>query len=295
MHTLIRAAGIAAIVAWPHFASADEGVQFELTPYAWLAGIDGTVTVAGREASFERSFSDLVDNVDAGLMGLGALSYNRFVLFGEYDYIDLGADGRVRADAGPRRFPAGTQIDGNLETQISTLAAGYRFGHVEGHSVDVLVGVRELEMDTELRALGESRSANSSTTDTIVMLRPSFRTSDRWRFNPTLSYAVSGDSDTHYELSPQIQYSFSDSFALRFGYRSLSYEESSGSEGTTSFREFDGEVSGALIGRTSSRRADRSSRRAASPRNCRGPSTSSLSPITRTGWASFLWSWRGIP
>ena len=56
-------------------------------------------------------------------------------------------------------------------------------------------------------------------TDTVVMLRPSFQISERWRFNPTLAYGVSGDSDTTYSMMPQLQYQFSDSFAARFGYK----------------------------------------------------------------------------
>jgi len=56
------------------------------------------------------------------------------------------------------------------------------------------------------------------------MLRPSFQISQRWRFNRTLTYGLSGDSDTTYTLMPQIQYQFSDSFAARFGYKKLYFK-----------------------------------------------------------------------
>jgi outer membrane protein OmpA-like peptidoglycan-associated protein len=119
-----------------------------------------------------------------------------------------------------------------------------------------MVGVRDLELDAQLRLTGTidgdpvsaQRDGEANVTDTLVMLRPSIRLSETWRFNPTLSYAVAGDSDTHFELSPQFQYQFSDSFALRFGYRSLNYELEEGSEGSENYRAFDGDLSGLMVG-----------------------------------------------
>lgn len=229
----------------------DEGFQVELTPYLWMMGVDGDVTVNDRDASFDQSFSDLIDNVDAGFSLLGVLSYNRWLLFGQYDYFDISTNGDDLGDRGVP-VPPGGRAKLELETTIGTIAAGYRFGDSDRHAVDLLVGLRDLEIEPTLTFQGEARTSDSTVTDTIVMLRPSLRLSDRWRFNPTLSYAVDGDSDTHFELSPQLQYQFADSFALRFGYRSLNYELSSGSRSTSTtpgnYRKFDGDMSGLLIG-----------------------------------------------
>jgi outer membrane protein OmpA-like peptidoglycan-associated protein len=231
----------------PVQASEQDGWQFEITPYAWLTGIDGDVAARGREASFEKDFSDLKDNVDAGFMGLVSASYNRVVLFGQYDYVELGPDGSLVADLGVSALPGG-RVDGSLDTKIGTLGIGYRFDTFGENTIDVLVGVRDISIEAELRAAGQARSREIGATDTLIMLRPSIRLSERWRFNPTMSYAVAGDSDTHYELQPEFQYQFSDSFALRFGYRSLNYELESGSKGTDDYRGIDGTLSGFLIG-----------------------------------------------
>ena len=230
------------------YANEQEGLQVELTPYAWLAGIDGEITARGRQVDFEQSFSDLIDNVDAGLMGLGIVTYNRWVLLGQYDYMSLGANGDALDDTGIGAVVPGTRVDGNQDVNIGTVAGGYRFDTFGENTIDVLVGVRDISIETELRALGTQRENEADLTDNILMLRPSFRISKNWRFNPTLSYAFSGDSDDHYELSPQVQYQFSDSFAARFGYRRLNYEVSEGNEGTIDFNEFDGSLSGFMIG-----------------------------------------------
>ena len=39
----------------------ESGWSFEITPYAWLAGLEGNLTVGGREVDFDKSFSDLFD------------------------------------------------------------------------------------------------------------------------------------------------------------------------------------------------------------------------------------------
>jgi outer membrane protein OmpA-like peptidoglycan-associated protein len=221
---------------------ATEGFQMEITPYAWLQGVDGTLSVADRRGSFDQGFSDLVDNIDLGVSGLVVASFNRFVFFGQYDYADLGLNGDDVSTT------VATSIDGDIEQNIGTVAVGWRFGPFGRSTVDVLVGVRDLDLDTELRSATLTRQNDIESTDTIVMLRPSFHISDRWRFNPTFSYAVSGDADEHYELQPQIQYQFSDNFAARFGYRRLHYETESGVPDTTSYRKFDGDFSGLILG-----------------------------------------------
>ena len=117
---------------------------------------------------------------------------------------------------------------------------------------DVMLGMREIHLDADLTVSGVAgtppaatvvrRAGDTEANDTLIMLRPSIQLSERWRFNPTMSFAVDGDSDDHYELSPQFQYQFSDYFAARIGYRSLNYKMEDGD------REFDGDISGLMIG-----------------------------------------------
>ena len=62
-----------------------EGLNLELTPYFWAAGVDGKVSASGQTVNFDRSFSDIINNVDAAFMGLAVVSYDRFVLYADYD------------------------------------------------------------------------------------------------------------------------------------------------------------------------------------------------------------------
>jgi hypothetical protein len=204
------------------YASDQEGLQLELTPYVWGAGIDGKVSAKGQTAHFDYSVSDLLSKVDAGFMGLAVGSYNRFVVYVDYDYIGLSDDAKTGNGA---IVPAGTKIEVDIDTTIATYAVGYRFDTFGENTIDVMVGQRTLGLNETLKFPNVKFDNDASLSDTIVMVRPSFRFAEKWRLNPTLSYGISGDSDTTYELSPQIQWDFSKALAVRFGYRTLFYEE----------------------------------------------------------------------
>ena len=234
------------------YASDQEGLQIELTPYLWAMGIDGslkaTTGTAGTpikdEANFDTSFSDIADNMDAGGSMLGVLSYNRFVLYANYDFLDVSNDEKRGAN----------KVEGEIDSDITTFAGGYRFDTFGEHStLDVLIGSRTLALDSQIKVTGpsittRSVSNNSDITDSIVMLRPSFQLSEKWRFNPTLAYGISGDSDEMYELSPQVQYDFSKSFALRFGYKTIHYTLEDGQPNVPGYRELDVDLAGFMVG-----------------------------------------------
>jgi outer membrane protein OmpA-like peptidoglycan-associated protein len=216
-----------------------EGLNMELTPYFWAAGVDGDITVeratnvADNQISFDRSFSDVIENVDAGFMGLGVLSYNRFILYADYDYISMSDDVTARNNItipGAPTIPAGTQLKGELDLAIGTYAAGYRFDTFGRNTVDVLIGAQLTDLDPGLKVAGQHFNNKNNLRDTVVMLRPSFQLSEKWRFNPTLTFGVSGDTDTTYALSPQFQYQFAKSFAARFGYKTVHYESDNDDE-----------------------------------------------------------------
>jgi hypothetical protein len=112
----------------------------------------------------------------------------------------------------------------------------------------VMLGVRTLSLDNELHVLGTKLANDSDVTDTIAMVRPSIGISDHWRFNPTLSYGISGDSKRTYELMPQLQYQFADTFALRFGYKRLYYKQDKHPASSPGFEQIDTSLAGFFLG-----------------------------------------------
>jgi outer membrane protein OmpA-like peptidoglycan-associated protein len=226
-------------------ASDQEGLQLELTPYFWAPGLDGKVERGSRSAHFNQSFSDLIQNVDAAFMGLAVVSYDRFVVYADYDYVSLSDEGNLRRDL---IFPAGTKVKGDGDVKIGTYAAGYRFDTFGDNWVDVMFGAQLTDLNTGLKVAGSNFSNNRSLTDTVVMLRPTFNISERWRFNPTFAYGISGDSDTTYQLSPQIEFMATDSLAFRFGYKRVYWQEEHGNRVSPGFDKFDTSLAGFMLG-----------------------------------------------
>ena len=235
--SLLLLAGLATHV-YAEEGERTEGPNMELTPYFWAAGVDGNITVEratppNNEISFDQSFSDIISNVDAGFMGLAVLSYDRFVLYADYDYISMSDDGSLRTPVtipGAGTVLPGSKIVAELDYAVGTYGAGYRFDTFGKNTIDVLIGAQLTDLEPGLKVLGNHFSNKNSLTDTVMIVRPSIRLSDKWRFNPTFTYGVSGDSDTTYMLMPQLQYQFADSFAARFGYKTVHYESDNNDE-----------------------------------------------------------------
>ena len=249
LKTCFLGAASLALAALPAPTLAENsGFEVELAPYVWLAGIDGDVSAGGRSASFDQSFSDLVHKLDAGFMGMGVVRYKRLVVFGQFDYIELSSDADLKTDIGPDPLPEGIERDGTMDTTIATAGVGWHFSLFKKHELDLLLGARRLSLDLKLKDQGNSVSESDDITDTIVILSPTLHLSENWLLKPIVSYGIQGDSDTTYELQPQLHYRISPDLTLGLGYRRLHYDVSSGRKNTVTYREFDGDISGMMIG-----------------------------------------------
>jgi hypothetical protein len=213
--------------------AADREWKFELTPYLWAAGIDADVTVRNTTVAVDVGFSDLIDKVDVGGSFLTALQYKRFVGFGQVDYVSMNTD----------------QLDnatGELDSDalFATVAVGYQLnGPMKGSTIDVMGGVRLLNLDNTLTLNGRGTFEKSQTiTDGVLVVRPSLPLTTWLRFSPTLAIGA-GDSDLTYELQPELQFRITDNIAARVGYRRVFYDF----EGDRGNR-FDGSFHGFILG-----------------------------------------------
>lgn len=214
----------------------DRAWEIELTPYLWAAGINADVTVRNQSASVDASFSDIVDALDVGGAFLLRAQRGPWVVWTQVDYLSLSSD---ELDDAPAVGTLGQDVT------MATLGFGRNFESTNGRrSVDVLLGARYLDVDTDLRlngigTFGQDRDA----TDPLIIIRPSFQLSERWRFNPTFSYGTGGDSEKVWEMQPQLQFTTTERTALRFGYRKLHYELESENGNV-----FDGAFEGPFLG-----------------------------------------------
>lgn len=213
----LLAAGATGIAAEP------QGWKFEVTPYAWLAGVEGDVTVNGKKTDFDKSFSDLFEAVDMAGGLLGTAQYDRYLVWGQVDYFSMSTDNLDVEDQ-----PAGGSLDTKM--LLGEAAVGYQIdGWSEGQTFDLLVGVRTLHIENDLELYGKgSFSRDNDIVDPILIVRPSIPVFpskiEGLRFNPTMAIGGGGDSDLVYELQPQFQYQITDNIAARLGYRRVGYK-----------------------------------------------------------------------
>src|SRR5512142_605322 len=90
---------VAACLAAPSARAADNAAasdkwMFQLTPYLWLAGLNGTVGVSQSlpTMSIDASFGDIFSHLDAGIMAIGVARKDRFVALADISYVSLSAD-----------------------------------------------------------------------------------------------------------------------------------------------------------------------------------------------------------
>ena len=215
--------------------------DFEITPYIWGVVPDADITVRGREGKLDPDTSDFWDRVDFSGSLLGVGRFGKFVSWTQVDFVSTDSNELDEDD-----FPAGANVRYKTDTIFATQAFGYQFGDMrEKRSLDLLLGLKYAKWEPELRISGVGEfDKNFDAFDPVLIARPSWRISDRWRFNPTFSIGGGGDSDLIYELQPQIQFQMTDVLALRFGYRQLHYEI----DNDNKLNEFDGEFKGLILG-----------------------------------------------
>jgi hypothetical protein len=219
----VMAAAVLLAACATSFAAEPRGLKVEVTPYLWLMGIDGDITVNGREVEFDRSASDIFDSLDVGGSLLGVIQYNRLLFWGQVDYLSLSTDELDVEDQ-----PQGGSFD--MDALLGEAAVGYQFdGWMREMTFDVLLGVRAFSVENDLEVYGRGTfSKDHDLVDPILVIRPSVPVFpskiDGLRFNPTFAIGGGGDSDLVYEFFPQLQYEFNENIAARLGYRTVGYK-----------------------------------------------------------------------
>ncbi|MEI4233811.1 hypothetical protein [Roseovarius sp. D22-M7] len=227
----ISVVGAAALGPSQPRAQGLQGWQFEVSPYVWAAGVDGTIRPLRRGPSFESSlsFGDILDNLDAGLFVTGSARRDRFILMGDLYYISL-SDTVRRTVLGQR-----ASLRGEAEILQGTLAAGWRAVDRPTASLDLLAGIRAGENDIGIRA-----KVNDTTIlrgdDDITYSAPILALRGRVALSDRVSLTGYGDLgggtssvDSTWQLSATLDYHISDSVAISAGYRHEKLDITNGS------------------------------------------------------------------
>lgn len=229
-------------------AAENEPWQFGASIYFWFPDISGQTSFSRNTGGgdFEVGIDQILDNLEFALMGAFDARRGRWGVLTDLIYMDVGNSNSGVRDAtiGGTRIPVGASGDVqlDLESRIVTLAGYYRTFHRPEFTMDVLGGVRYLDVEQKatwsitgnvgsIPVIDRSGTANASLEnwDAIVGVKGRLRFgADSFWFAPYYLDIGTGDSDLTWQGIAGIGYAFSWGETVA-AWRYLSYDLSSGS------------------------------------------------------------------
>ena len=234
---VLGAAIVAALGATPTVAQAQASASsggswtFELTPYLWSAGMSGEVGAGALPTmNVDMSFSDILDNLDAGLMGAFEARNGRWGLLFDAIYMKL-AHSATASRTGPGPIGSTATASAELEMTQTVFAAAVAYRAIEGRTpLDVIGGARYAKLTVDAQIDGSfyaqtgsvAASSEKSWVDPYIGVRVQHPIAERWTL---VGYADVGGfgigSDFTWQALAGVNYEFSKSIAGKFGYRYL--------------------------------------------------------------------------
>lgn len=208
-------------------APAPERWEFELTPYAWLAGLTGDVAVGRRSVSIDASFSDIVKNIDFGAALTVEARRGPWGFLLDTMYLKASKDGDTPG-------PGFDRVDLEVSMGLIEPALAYRVADTGAVAVDILVGGRLWLAENELRFSGGVLPKLKLTDDKvwgdpIVGGRLQWRLTDKWFASLLADVGGFGvASDVTWQTFAAVGYRFNETWSAKLGYRAIGVHYESG-------------------------------------------------------------------
>lgn len=220
-------------------AHAEDGWRVQATPYVWMSGLEGQVRPFARAplVTLDKSFSEVLDNLDAAAFLTATARRERFV---------LQADVTQARSSDSAPLPIGLDAGLTLRQRSASVTAGYSRPATDQATLDLMAGVRHWDIHAAVAVPGLLAARSDSTfVDPIVALRWHQALSARWS---SVAYADWGGfgvgSDSTWQLLALANYQASKRVYLSAGYRhqQLDYRDAG--------KRIDVALSGPMLGLT---------------------------------------------
>jgi hypothetical protein len=214
--------------AWGESGKDGNSWKFEVTPYLFASGLDGTVGLRGVEADVDISFGDVFDRLDKALMLYASAQRGDWVFGFDGMYVELAGE-QAPNWQGPLGNNNTAQLNVDMTEEIYSLEAGRTVWDEKNRRLDV-VGVARytmlesalnLALSTGLPLLPDGSRAVSGEFDwwdAAIGVRYFAPFAEKWAF---VGYADvgAGGSDLTYQLLAGVNWQFSKTLSGKFGYR----------------------------------------------------------------------------
>ncbi len=216
--------------------------SFTLTPYLWMAGLEGDIGVGGLPpADVDVSFRDIIEETDFALMMAAEARRDRWGVLLDVVYLALSQD----ADTpGPLFGDASVEVT----TAFATMGGAYRAIDRTNTDFDAIAGARLWYLDSELDLdagvlPGRTGEGSESWVDPIVGARIKHHLGRGFFLTTIADIGGFGvGSDITWETWGTISYEANHWLTLHAGYRHMKVDYESGGF------EFDVKMSGPILG-----------------------------------------------
>jgi opacity protein-like surface antigen len=191
--------------------------QVEISPYVWMIGITGDIQAGESSASIGVSFSDILDSLDFGLLGMVQVRKGRVGVVFDGMYFRLAKDGESSGISA-------AAVHGEIVTQIYSLALSYR----ALEWLDIVGGARLMPLSGILEVTSgvlEGRQASGSSTalDGFVGGRVEVPLTRRLQLE-LYGDIGAGDSKLSWQTLAGLKVGLFKSVSAKIGYRALGIE-----------------------------------------------------------------------
>ena len=235
---LVRIASIALLTASSNIALAQDNDQdvssegeweFALAPlFLWGMGISGDATMGDKTLPMEIEFGDIWANLDTVFTLHFEARKDKWVLFGEYQYVKL------TPDVGVSIGPVSVNADIDFKNTMIELGGGYAFRETRNTRWEVLGGIRytdqDIQVDTTLTfppPINEQNIEMDGGDDwshAFVGTRFFGKMSADWTFIARTDVGYGGSDNKAFNAIAMFDYQFKDWGSAFFGYRYLKYD-----------------------------------------------------------------------
>lgn len=155
----LAASLLAGTPAWAQDKTAADAWRFQLTPYVWMTGLDGSVRPfrGAPTVNVNKSFTDILEDLDAAAFVNGTARKGQYVLQGDFSYA---------ATSDKAALPLGLSANAKIRQTSLTMTGGHNWMLSPQSSVDLMAGLRlwQIKAEVSVPGVGSAQSTPRSLT-----------------------------------------------------------------------------------------------------------------------------------
>jgi hypothetical protein len=208
-------------------AESSSGWDFQVTPYAWLAGLGGEVgTIPGAPpVDVDLKFSDILDDLKFASMVTASARKDPLVFYADTTFVSTSSNVLL----GGALF---NSVGIKSKTTTLAFAVGRTISESSRGHVDLYAGARAWRLNNKFTIRSATgalalRKETASWIDPLIGITGRYRASDRWSLFGALELGGFGvGADSEWSVMAGATYDFSERVGLSFGWRHLEVDYS---------------------------------------------------------------------